>query len=138
MILAVCRAVAEDERAFLPPMEELVRDPDGRFFSFSSSSAGASAEPFDTGGTFATYVLEVEVDGAWEADWDRWRIARSDGFRRLSFMLLLARWPGVWLRGSGTGSSSESSESWYTVVCWLGDAVESVLFERTDFVFVAL
>lgn len=37
----------------------------------------------------------------------------SAGLRR-SLGPLLASWPGVWLRGSGTGgSSSVSSESWY-------------------------
>lgn len=35
---------------------------------------------------------------------------RSDGFRRQSFVLLLARCPGVWLRGrDGRSDSSDSS-----------------------------
>lgn len=38
-------------------------------------------------------------------------MARSEDFPLRSFMLLLARWPGVWLRGSGWGSSSDSPDS---------------------------
>lgn len=103
MSLLDVRVVAAEDGAFrlLAATEEAVREPvvSGRFFSFSfpfsPSSTAGSADPFETGGALAGYVLEVELDATWEADWDRCLIATSEVFRRLSLMLLLARWPGV-------------------------------------------
>lgn len=56
----------------------------------------------------------------------------SEGFLRWS-RLLDARWPGVWLRGTGGGGSeaSESSESSDSSLGTVGDVEVSIFCERT-------
>jgi hypothetical protein len=90
-----------------------------RFWSLPSSRGESpSVLPLDMGGGFgrwAAALADLETEAIWEVDWERWRMACSEGFRRRS-MLLLARWPGVWLRVTGTRleldwGSEDSSDS---------------------------
>lgn len=110
-------------------MTDAVRGIWRRWFSFSASweESLVSADP---GGSFDAWVPAVVGRPAMrEADWDLVRIAKSDGFRRRSWTLLLERWPGVWLRGRGRGTSlSDSSESSYTSGTSRGEAMGTLGF----------
>lgn len=105
----------------LPAMADVARSTDGRLVSFwaglpSSALSAALLPACDAVGFGVTAdgagVLEGAVEEVgWTAlDWDRCRMASSEGFLRWS-LLLEARWPGVWLRCAGAGGASEASES---------------------------
>lgn len=65
-------------------------------------------------------------------------MVRSDGFRRLVWVLLLARWPGVWLLGRGAASlessSSDSSSGREGLALGAGDDVVAIFCDRTTLV----
>jgi hypothetical protein len=98
-------------------MAEVERMARRRFSLPSSRGDSPSVLPLDKGGGFGRrpVAAERETEAIWEADCERWRIECSEGFRRRS-MLLLARWPGVWLLGTGArleleARSEDSSDS---------------------------
>ncbi len=81
---------------------------------------------------------DADTDAA-EDECERWRMERSEGLRRRSW-LLVARWPGVWLRGSGgalswtSPSSSPSSAETASGRGSVGD-VAWIFCDRTTLVF---
>lgn len=102
-------------------MADVARSTDGRLVSFwaglpSSALSAALLPACDAVGFGVTAdgagVLERPMEEAgWTVlDWDRCRMASSEGFLCWS-LFLEARWLGVWLRGAGGASeASESSE----------------------------
>lgn len=125
-------------------MADVARITGGRFVSFCggfpSSALSAALLPDCDAAGFGVVaegagVLEEateEAECACGLDWDRCRMESSEGFLRWS-RLLDARWPGVWLRGTGAGGSeaSESSDSSDSSLGAVGDVAAIIFCERT-------
>lgn len=117
-------------------MADVERVGTGRRASLSPS-LDPSPSPFKIEGGGLEGRGTERVAATKEADWERWRMVRSEGFRRLVWMLLLDRWPGVWLLGRGAASlessSSDSLSGMEGLALGAGD-VAAIFWDRTTLV----